>query len=197
MKKLCDELVEEYGSVIRNCIIEANAEWFKKIGTDLLVYNKRTHLNFIWDNAVDKLKTAFEGNPNFYFTDQNTTTYIIYKQKLLIKLKYFNRRKRPSFIHTRNASKFDHQEDFGFGTDLVHVYLAYEFDDLGMEVSQIYFSCQNGRRVIWAVPIVQLPVDDYATELPFIPAFTTNDRPKRIKVKKENEQSNVIGEKKV
>ena len=147
--ELAKELVDQYGTVFVKVFNESLGVWHQVTSIDGVDHKNRTKSNFIWDTAIHKLRTKLIDDVNFYFPERNGTTFILYKQTFLIRIKKLGKNKRPSFIKTLQAEKFQNQLDLGFG-DYVNVYLNYSFDFFGVTVDTIRLQCENGNSKLWS-----------------------------------------------
>jgi hypothetical protein len=152
MSDLAKELINRYGMLIVRIFHESLDAWYQAVELDGLEHKNRTRSNFIWDAFFYKLRAALIDDTNFYFVDKKGTIFIIYKQVFLIKMKKLGSNRRPSFIKTQHAEKFQNQLDMGFG-DLVNVYLFYSLDAYGMLINDIRLQCENGNSTIWSFPL--------------------------------------------
>jgi len=146
---LAKELVDQYGTVFVKVFNESLSVWHQVTSIDGVDHKNRTKSNFIWDTAIHKLRTELIDDINFYFPERNGTTFILYKQTFLIRIKKLGKNKRPSFIKTIQAEKFQNQLDLGFG-DYVNVYLNYSLDFFGVTVDTIRLQCENGNSKLWS-----------------------------------------------
>jgi hypothetical protein len=152
MSDLAKELINRYGMLIVRMFHESLDAWHQTIEFDGLEHKNRTRSNFIWDAFFYKLKTELIDDTNFHFVERKGTIFIVYKQIFLIKMKKLGANRRPSFIKTQHAEKFQNQLDMGLG-DLVNVYLFYSLDTYGMLINDIKLQCENGNSTIWSFPL--------------------------------------------
>jgi hypothetical protein len=152
MSDLAKELINKYGMLIIRVFHESLDAWHQTIELDGFEHKNRTRSNFIWDAFFYKLRTELIDDTNFHFVEKNGTIFIIYKQVFLIKMKKLGSNRRPSFIRTQHAEKFQNQLDMGLG-DLVNVYLFYSLDTYGMLINDIRLQCENGNSTIWSFPL--------------------------------------------
>jgi hypothetical protein len=152
MSDLAKELINRYGMLIVRIFHESLDAWHQTIELDGFEHKNRTRSNFIWDAFFCKLRIELIDDTNFHFVEKKGTIFIIYKQVFLIKMKKLGSNKRPSFIKTQYAEKFQNQLDMGLG-DLVNVYLFYSLDTYGMLINDIRLQCENGNSTIWSFPL--------------------------------------------
>jgi hypothetical protein len=149
---LAKELITHYGALIERIFHESLEICHQKIDLDGVEHKSRTKTNFVWDTIIYKLRFELADDINFHFSDRNGTTFILYKQTFLIKVKKLGKNGRPSYIKTKQADKFQTQLDLGFG-DYVNVYLNYSLDSFGIFVDNIKLQCENGSSILWSFPI--------------------------------------------
>jgi hypothetical protein len=149
---LAKDLIEHYGTLIVRVFQESLEAWQQTVDSDGLEHKNRTRSNFIWDAFFHKICSELTGDSNFYFVERNGTILIVYKQTFLIKMKKLGTNRRPSYIKTRYAERFQNQLDMGLG-DLVNVYLFYSLDTYGILINDIRLQCENGNSILWTFPL--------------------------------------------
>jgi hypothetical protein len=175
---LAKELITQYGALIVRVFHESLDAWQKIINFDEVDHKSRTKSNFIWDTVIHNLHYELENDTNFHFSDRNGTTFLMYKQTFLIRIKKLGKSGRPSYILTQQSEKFQNQLDLGFG-DYVNVYLYYSLDTFGILIDKIKLQCENGNSVLWSFPVN----DSLDTIIPNI-LFENQEIPKeRIRIK--------------
>ncbi len=147
--ELAKELIENFGFLIETIFQDSLEIWFRTANAEGVEYKNRSKSTCLWDIVIHKLRSELATNADFHFIDKYGTTYIAYKQIFLIKVKKLGTDKRPSFIHTQRADKFQNQLDLGFG-DYVNVYLCYSLDRNGITINSIRLQCENGRKILWS-----------------------------------------------
>jgi hypothetical protein len=180
---MAKELITQYGAMIARIFYESLEICHQKVDLDGIEHKSRTKSSFVWDTIIYKLRSELANDANFYFSDRNGTTFISYKQTFLIRVKKIGKNKRPSYIKTKQAEKFQTQLDLGFG-DHVNVYLNYSLDNFGIFVDNIKLQCENGNSILWSFPIDN-SVDIVAPDL-----FSENREManKRIRIKDNHKQ---------
>ncbi len=147
--EIAKELIKNYGFLIDKIFQESLDTWFRTANADGFEHKNRTKSNYLWDTIIYKLRLRLADNTDFYFIDRNGTTFIVYKQTFLVRLKKLGANRRPSSIPTRQASRFQYQLDLGFG-DYENVYLYYSLDKLGIVINSIRLQCENGKEILWS-----------------------------------------------
>jgi len=152
---LAKELISKYGSLIVKVFNESLRVWYQVASIYGFSHSKRTKYSFIWDVVIHKLRSELAEDSSFYFPDCFGTTFLVYKQTFLIRVKKLGKDGRPSFIETQQAEKFQNQLDLGFG-DLTNVYLNYSLDILDISIDSIKLQCENGNSILWSFPLDDL-----------------------------------------
>ena len=175
---LAKEFITQYGILIARVFHESLSAWFEIVNLDGVEHKSRTKSSFIWDYVIHKLRTELIDDINFYFPERNGTTFVLYKQTFLIRIKKLGRNGRPSYIKTQQAEKFQNQLDFGLGEN-VNVYLNYSLDAFGISINNIKLQCENGNAILWSFILD----NSYGTATPDL--FSTNQEvsKKRIRIK--------------
>jgi len=149
---LAKELITQYGALIARAFHESLETWQQIVNSDEVNHKLRTKSNFIWDTIIHNLHSKLADDPNFHFSDRNGTTFLLYKQIFLIRIKKLGKNGRPSYIQTQQAEKFQNQLNLGFG-DLVNIYLYYSLDTFGILIDNIKLQCENGNSILWSFPV--------------------------------------------
>jgi hypothetical protein len=149
---LAKELITQYGALIERVFCESLEAWQQTVNLDGIEHKNRTKSSFIWDTVIHKLRSELGNDTNFCFIDRNGTTFILYKQTFLMRIKKLGKNGRPSQIKTQQTDKFQNQLDLGFG-DYVNVYLNYSLDTFGIFINSIKLRCENGDSTLWSFPI--------------------------------------------
>ncbi len=168
MREKAELMVQRYGPILNGCLETAYARWIEKHRSELNIHRGRTRSSWVWDCAVDLLRSALATNRAFRFIDVHGTTYITYNQEFLIKVKKFDKSLRTSNIPTLASGRFNRQLPLGFEDELTHLYLGYVPDDLNMRIEQVHITCPMGNRVAWSILVApdqpsQQPLDFPAT----------------------------------
>ena len=181
---LAKELINQYGSLIAIIFHESLEMWQQITNLDEVDHKNRTRSNFIWDTVIHKLRSELVNDTNFYFPNRNGTTFILYKQTFLIRIKKLGKSGRPAYIKTQQAEKFQNQLDLGFG-DCVNVYLNYSLDTFGIFIDSIKLQCENGNSILWSF-LIDNSLDINPPDL----FFPNQDPPtnKRVRVKDSQKQ---------
>jgi len=182
---MAKELITEYGALFMKVFHEALEAWHEIVIFDGVEHKKRTQSSFIWDAVIYKLRSDLVDDSNFYFVNRNGTTFVLYKQTFLIKIKKLGKNGRPSFIKTQQADKFQNQLDLGFG-DYVNVYLNYSLDAFDIFIDNLKLQCENGNSILWSFPIDRY-LDNVIPDL-FFPSQEIPNNRIRIKNSKKQEQ---------
>jgi len=149
---LAKELITQYGTLIVRVFRESMDAWRQVVNFDEVDHKSRTKSNFIWDTVIYKLHSELVNDNNFHFSDRNGTTFLLYKQTFLIRIKKLGKSGRPAYIQTQQAEKFQNQLDLGLG-DCVNVYLYYSLDNFGIFINNIKLQCENGNTILWSFSI--------------------------------------------
>lgn len=184
---LAKELITQYGTLIARVFHESLDAWRQVVNFDGVDHKSRTKSNFIWDTVIQNLHSELVNDTNFHFSDRNGTTFLLYKQTFLIRIKKLGKSGRPSYIQTQQAEKFQNQLDLGLG-DYVNVYLYYSLDTFGVLIDNIKLQCENGNSILWSFPVDR----SLDTVIPNL-FFESQEIPKeriRIKDSKNKEQHN-------
>jgi hypothetical protein len=184
---LAKELITRYGTLIERIFHESLEICHQKVDLDGIDHKSRTRSNFVWDTIIHKLRSELANDSNFYFSDRYGTTFISYKQTFLIRLKKLGKNRRPSYIKTKQAEKFQTQLDLGLG-DYVNVYLNYSLDRFGIFVDSIKLQCENGNSILWSF-LIDGSLDIIKPD-PLFPDFQQVDKRVRVKTTQKQEDQN-------
>jgi hypothetical protein len=185
---LAKDFIENYGPLVVHAFQESLSAWFQTILADGCEHKNRTKSNYIWDTFFHKLRSILPENGNLHFVDAKGTTFIIYKQIFLIRMKKLGQNKRASYIKTNHAEKFQYQLSMGFG-DLVNVYLFYSLDRYGVTFDSIKLQCEKGNVILWSFPIDNIP------DIKNLDLFDENQKipDNRIRIKESHKKGNQNG----
>jgi hypothetical protein len=182
MREKAREMVNRYGGVFKQCFESAFNNWIERHRDELSIHRGRTRSSFVWDCVVEQLRSSLALDGKFRFIDTRGTTYIVYDQCLLMKVKKLDRGLKTSNLPTFTSERFNHQMDLGFGQDWTHVYLGYVPDDLNTRIEQIHLTCPNGNKLAWSIPIIGDPYNqqplNFLTEDHIVPIPRKRIRPK-------------------
>jgi hypothetical protein len=152
IETICYDFINQYGTLISNTFHEALTTWYQTISHDGFEHKNRTRSSYTWDAFFDILRVKLKEDKNIHFVEQYGSVLLIYKQLLLIKMKKMGHNKRPSFIPTIRASKFQNQFNMGFG-NLYNVYLCYQLDRTNIDIDSIMLLYERGHELLGLFPI--------------------------------------------
>jgi hypothetical protein len=148
-------ILEPHLAKLRDCVEKAWAEYQGAHYADVRHHHTtRSRASLIHDHIVAYARQYFQGDPHVRIFTKRGRTMANISDKLLVRFKKLDARKRSRGVPTEQFVLFGAQIDFdGIPSSLTHLEVGYVLDGLQTELAGVYITCPNIRSVEWFIDL--------------------------------------------
>jgi len=181
-----NSFAEEYYGVAIDIFERSFKKFDDHHASELSYISPRSKANVVRDYAVQFFRDYADSVEEITYFTKKGTTYFVYKQKLLIKIKKLTKKElRASYNHTKSSRLFESQQTEFNMLGYTNVYLGYTLDDIELDLGEVHVVCPGLNGNYWSINLTNMNIQNY--ELFEIPQEENFKPTKRVRVKKKKE----------